>query len=217
VQPEDPFATFPSFRPLFATSERAGASGYLKLLNLTDGAREAIDQIRTAIARSVDRVDAEIAALLGESNWRPQLVGAVAVLVAGANAARLTALWSAIDRPCWTSPQLVATASLVDGNFDAQARSRLDRTLELDARAALSMPWPERHSALGPGSVEAHSAKVLAALLGICERRPSCTWLGPYLVDERLRQTLAKDTDNGRGIAVRWAEGVAGLLAAANT
>ncbi len=191
----------------------AGVPRYLLLLNVAPGAREAVDAIRHSAIQSGDRLDAEIAALLAQNNWRPQLVGAVAILIAGANDARLAALWGAIDRPCWTSPQLVAAASLVDVDFEARARMRLDRRGALDARDVESMPWPARHSALGPGSIQRHSAKVLAALLRVCEQRASAThWIGPYAANEELRRIVATDADGGGFIAATWRDAIAAIV-----
>lgn len=163
-------AEFRSFDLLFARSEEAQVPRDLLLLDMAPAAREAIVAIREAIASSGARLDAEIDALLTERNWRPQLVGCVALVVAGPNESRLASLWGAINRPCWTSPQLVASASLVDEHFDERARARLDRRGGLDVREAVAMPWLLRHLALGPQSIEAHWAEVVAALLRMYER-----------------------------------------------
>ena len=85
----------------------------------------------------------EICALLSESNWRPNLVGGVVVLRAQrADAAVLDALWDAIDRPSWVSPQLAVAASVVDPKFADKARPRV-------------------------GSAGAKTANALAALCGL--------------------------------------------------
>lgn len=208
-----PFAAFPSFAPLFQERMPSGVPAHLQLLNLGPRAVEAVDAVRDATMRSGERLDVEIAALLAESNWRPQLVGAVAVLVANANDVRLTALWSAIDRPCWSSPQLVAVASFADAAFDARARARLDRRGALDARETASMPWPLRHSALGPGSIADHAAKTLSALFRVCELRAGTSdWFASYAASEQLRAILASDTDRGGEIAERWALAAARII-----
>ncbi|HEY1693095.1 MAG TPA: O-acetyl-ADP-ribose deacetylase [Polyangiaceae bacterium] len=188
-----PFAAFPSFAPLFEKRPTSGVPAHLQLLNLAPDAVEAVDAVRDATMRSGERLDVEIAALLAERNWRPQLVGAVAVLVAEANDARLTALWSAIDRPCWISPQLVAVASFADAAFDARARARLDRR--------------------GPGSIADHPAKTLSALFRVSELRAGASeWFAPYAASEELRAILASDTDRGGEIAERWALAAARII-----
>jgi Macro domain len=208
------FARFPSFEPLFAKNETAQVPHYLLLLNVAPLAKEAVNEIRHALSRSGDRLDIEVVALLGESNWRPQLVGAVAALVAGPNEQRIEALWRAIDRPSWVSPQLVAAVSVLDAAFDENARARLDRRGALDAAEATRMPWLERHSALGPGSVVAHSAKVTSSLLRICERRASASaWISRYTADENLRRFIASDVDRGGDIAENWSRAIAEILA----
>lgn len=207
-------AEFRSFDLLFARSEEAQVPRYLLLLDMAPAAREAIVAIREAIASSGARLDAEIDALLTERNWRPQLVGCVALVVAGPNESRLASLWGAINRPCWTSPQLVASASLVDEHFDERARARLDRRGGLDVREAVAMPWLLRHSALGPQSVEAHWAEVVAALLRMCELRTSAaTGITTYAATEELRKLVATDTGRGGDIAEAWAGALAALLA----
>jgi hypothetical protein len=186
---------------------------YLPLLNLAHDTVEAVDAVRDATVRSGEGLDAEIAALLAVNSWRPQLVGALAVLVVGANDARLTALWNAIDRPCWTSPQVVAVASFTDPAFDARARARLDSRGYLEARDIASMPWSLRHSALGPISIRAHGAKVLSALFRICELRAGASeWFAPYAASEELHAILASDTDRGGYIAERWARAAAHIV-----
>jgi O-acetyl-ADP-ribose deacetylase (regulator of RNase III) len=202
---------FPSFTALFERDERLQVTPYLSLLNASSGAGTAVALVRESTARS-GNLDLEIAALLAQNNWRPQLVGAVALILAGPSEGRLAALWEAIDRPCWVSPQLVATVSLVDANFDAQARMRLDRRGTLDARDVLAMPWPERHSAIGPNSIDGHAAKTLSAFLSICEGRSSASaWIRPYLADEQLRGIVAQDQDGGGGIARDWLQSMVTL------
>lgn len=212
VRPEI-FAPFASFTPLFERSPQARVPRYLLLLNIAPDAREAVDEIRRAVTASGERLDSEIAALLRERNWRSQLVGAVATLVAGGGDARIDALWSAVDRPSWISPQLVATASLLDPAFDARARERLDRHRALDAKDASGTPWPERHSALGPGSIAEHSAKVVGSLLRMCELRPSASeWIASYSSDATLRAFIATDVDHGGDIAEEWSRAIAPMI-----
>ena len=107
-----PFDAFPSFAPLFGSGAQTPVRLYLELLSVMPDARHAVAAIREAGRQSGPHLDAEIVALLTELNWRPQLVGGVAVLVFGANDERLSALWAALGRPCWVSPQLAAVASL---------------------------------------------------------------------------------------------------------
>jgi len=90
------------------------------LLNLTDA---------TVLARVSAALDAgwrtEAEALLGETQWRAQLVAAAALVLGGGDATAAAALWCAIDSASWVAPQLVAAGFLVDDNFVARAEERL--------------------------------------------------------------------------------------------
>jgi len=186
---------------------------YLELLNIEPEAEQAIEAIREASHRSGANLEAELCALLSQDNWRPQLVGGTALVVLGGNESRLAALWAALDRPCWVSPQLAVVAALVDPAFESRAQERIHRRCALDADHVLSMDWVRRHSAMGPGSITSGSNKLLSALMRLCERRPSASvWLTPYLEAEDIRQMIASDVDHGGDIAERWLEGMLGLL-----
>lgn len=209
------FARFPSFEPMFTRSRSDSAPAYLCLLNLfgASESRAAIEQVRTSGQRSGSCLDAELGALLSDHNWRPQLVGAVALLVFGKNRVRLEALWAALDRPCWVSPQLAAVASLTDPDFDPRARERIDRRCALDIAAVSQMGWPSRHSALGPESFAGHSKKLLSALMRLCEPRPGASvWLTAYDAAHDIKEMIATDFDRGGDIATGWSNQITALL-----
>jgi len=73
-----------------------------------------LDQILGACSDPVS----EVTALLGETNWRPNLVGAAAALRGELKEPPiLNALWRAIERPSWASPQLAVASRHLDETF----------------------------------------------------------------------------------------------------
>jgi hypothetical protein len=66
-----------------------------------------------------------IGRLFAELNWRPHLVGAIALLLGAGRAAEIGALWRAIDRGSWVGPLLVVTADFRDPEFPSAARTRI--------------------------------------------------------------------------------------------
>jgi len=101
------FPDFPAFEPLFTAY--APVPLYLELLNLNRGSEDATALLRKLLAENSD-LTPQIIALLDESNWRPQLVGASAIGLGSANEPSLTALWRAFDSGSRVSPQLAAIA-----------------------------------------------------------------------------------------------------------
>jgi hypothetical protein len=92
---------------------------YLALLNLhTADVPEAIRQVR-AIVSAEDHValEADTIVLFRALNWRFHLVGCTVMIVGFVTPALLEALWSRLRRGSWVSPQLAATAYLVDPAF----------------------------------------------------------------------------------------------------
>ena len=57
--------------------------------------------------------------------WHEQVIAAAAVALGGGDDAAWTALWHAVDGSSWVAPQLVATAAVADGAFEARAAARL--------------------------------------------------------------------------------------------
>jgi hypothetical protein len=141
VPPDDWSQDFPAFAPAFE-SEPEESGAYLALLGAgsseavlmvaqcldaaEDKRKQVSNLLRGAIGFEIDQLRAHIR-VLGEqlsdavwdqlmesSNWRPQVVGCVALLAMNAQERPLDALLDAACRPSWVSPQLLATTSLVD-------------------------------------------------------------------------------------------------------
>ncbi|MDB4969158.1 MAG: hypothetical protein JWN44_4847 [Myxococcales bacterium] len=99
---------------------RALADDATALIQLQDAAALArVDAALTGDWR------AEASALVGEAEWKLQLVGAAALVRGGGDAAAIEALWRAIDGSSWVAPQLVAAAFFIDEQFAAHAERRL--------------------------------------------------------------------------------------------
>jgi hypothetical protein len=112
------------FAPMFERSR------YLMLLHpLRSGAAdpgvvEALE-VADAAASATATLAADLCALLADRNWRGHLVAAaVVVRTRCPDPAVRRALWDAIDRPSWVSPQLAVAANVVDPEFEREARAR---------------------------------------------------------------------------------------------
>jgi hypothetical protein len=198
------FAQFRSFASLFAKGQTVSVPLYLTLLRLSDDATEALRNIRSAI-RASPRLQDEVSALFENPNWRPQLVGGVALLLGAATPTTLDALWRAVDAGSWASPQLVAVASTIDTQFVSHARDRIVARCPIFGERLTRMPWPERHSAAGPESIMQHSAKLFAALVGLVElnqERPD--WLTQELAKSDAQALLGTDQGSSRSLAPKW-------------
>lgn len=183
-------------------------SHHIRLLSATEA--ESVTEVRAALA---DGGADQVLTMLRKPNWRPQLVGAVAVLVQGqASAEAVEALWHACDAGSWVSPQLAATLSLVDPAFLAEAKRRILARCQIGDDLA-RMPWHERHGAQGPGSVDEHSAKLLSALLVLVERAGE----SESVVGQRRElgdRFVELDVDHGGAIAEEWRGNIQATLRA---
>lgn len=204
---------FGPFQSLFEPTVDS-VPGYLVLLNLCGNAAGVIQQLEAAMLASGPDLGEHLSNLLGQANWRIQLVGAAAYFVAAqSRALPLKPLWAALDRPCWTSPQLAAAASVADPDFIDQARLRINRRCQLNSSEAKDTLWLARHSELGPGSVDAHDPKLLSALVALCEAHPTgTTWLDSITAAPDIRAMLESDVDQGGQIAMGWRQGMQLLI-----
>jgi len=120
-----------------------------------------------------------VAALFEDRNWRPHLVGAIALLLEPSLAPEL--LWGAIDRSSWVIPQLVVTATFLDPMFREHARSRV-------AASCLVEPLS------GATNQRVPSPKMLASLLAASVEFPDLApWRATVLQDEHAKNMLAED------------------------
>lgn len=152
---------------------------YLELLGLHSSV--AAQNAITCVEIALQRGDSHrwIAALLRDMNWRPNLVGAVALLL-DPTAADAGLLWEAIDRGSWVVPQIVIAAAIVDPRFRERIRARVDTTT---------------------------SGKLVASALAMCAEYPDlAAWRENRLRDRRVIALLAEDAgwNNSGGIVKNW-------------
>jgi len=193
---------WPLFEPL---PEPISVPGYLTLLHLdARGAKAAVSLILESSRKSTEAFQ-EIGRLLDKSDWRPHLVGAVALAALGYDENTLNKLWTAFDSGSWVAPQLAAAAYLRDPNFADNARARIkSRCAVNDSRAAAMSPL-ERHMAEGPAGPRHRSAKAavsLISLLRLHHQQPE--WLTSELSLPDLVILLSEDIDQADRIAVAW-------------
>ena len=202
-----PFPKFPIFQPMFERAEDVPIPLHLTLLNLGKGSEVAVAALERLMGTDAD-LTPQVVALLADFNWRPQLVGAVAMGLGAANEESRDALWRAFDSGSWVSPQLAAIAFLVDEDFEARSRLRIEAGCPINLDRLQGLDWVVRHSAAGPGNSASHSSKALSALAGLCQRLPSTHfWLEPILLRDEIQQSIQSDYDGGGRIATGWLDG----------
>ncbi|WP_437808086.1 hypothetical protein [Sorangium sp. So ce1078] len=178
--------------------------GHLELLHLhTPGAQIVIDRVERAL--SAGDPARWVAALFRDANWRPHLVGAIALLLDQSETLDRDLLWRAIDSGSWVTPQLVVTAVLVDPSFPEKARVRVDE--QCPVLVPVGLTPTERHSATGPDGTLGRSAKMLASLLAASASIRSLErWASDLQRDVRIEQLLKEDEWNNRSdeIVASW-------------
>ena len=109
------FERFGAFAPVFVGGPegKPGLGWWLVLLKQYEDGAAAVRVVRDCLERCDDRRAAVARLLLTPQNWRPRLVGCVAVLVAEPSDRPLDALLQAVRAGSFVAPQLLVTASLV--------------------------------------------------------------------------------------------------------
>jgi len=191
---------FGIFEPVFKS-----AHGYLALLHLSaDDAPEAVKLVMNC-CRKIANPYPDICRLLADSNWRPHLVAAVAAIVCGHDSAATKWLWHRFDTGSWVTPQIGVALYLVDRDFEAQSRLRLEAGCPVDVSDLMLMAGVERHSAAGPAGNVERSAKAAATLLQLLRMSsPVPIWVERVSDSENLRTLLAQDIDASATITESW-------------
>jgi len=165
--------------------------------------------IRKAAGGSADP-DTEITALF-QGGWRPELVGGIAMLTVASTTATLKALWQAIDRGSWVSPQLVVIASLLDPGFVDQAKRRLLTRCPIAQGDRHAMAPTTAHVHHGPDDDRERSAKTFGALLQRLWQHPEDReWLKSRLTLADVMHEMFHDR-GGQDFAREWARALAAL------
>jgi uncharacterized protein YjbI with pentapeptide repeats len=86
--------------------------------------REDLLHIEAGVDASTD-LDAELCAMLKASDWRLHLLAAVTMVLGGAGASPLTALWNRLDVWSPVHAQLTVALLLRDPDFDSHVRDRM--------------------------------------------------------------------------------------------
>jgi len=204
--------TFSEFGPFADVLKAPGEPAPLVLLfmrSVESGA--VIDRIDKALA--AEEAVRGVEALFASPDWRPHLVGAVALILDGDRRLDPAALWRAVDAGSWVTPQLVATAYLADPSFPARVRERLEANCAIQVPTKLSAG--ERHRATGPAAPEQRSAKLLASLVRIGLLVPALTgWLRTAASRPQLAALQSADRDKSGNIAENWLKSVQAALKA---
>jgi hypothetical protein len=201
---------FGPFEPAFALGELP-VPRYLCLLNLRAPSETLVVIDRIRVGLDDPRRDAALHALLGQIDWRPHLVAAVALLLVEDPRPFLADLWSAVRAGSWVSPQLLAVAAVRDPNFLTMAAAR--ETEGFVVRPPIGLTPAERHSATGPASVPRRSAKELSALVALCDATSQgAAWAAHVRAEPELQRLIAADVDRGGDIATRWLASVRQIL-----
>jgi len=189
---------YPSFARMFEPSGGLKAPAYLVLMSL--GSREG--ELGTAIGLCVSCMNEAGEGLASElremlrDHWRPQIVACTALLIGQATESDIAEVWDALDRGSWASPQLVATASVIDPDFEAMLRTRLEPQKEQ------SLVSPPRR----------RDYKMTAALVAMAKQ------IGADWVDEEMHEPPASDvvrqsdSEDGKRISVAWLRGMQAAL-----
>ena len=196
---------FPSFGPMFAKAGDVGR--YLKLLNLGDGAPEAIAVAKECADRAPD-LRRELEALLRGENWRPHLVGAIAMMASVRSEQTLGYLWERLERGSWVVPQLAATAELIDRRFTergADLLALLCDKIRPDDQASLADAPPTDPRAFRDDGLH-NDGKTVAALAALLDAP----------IHGSAQRLADQDRDRAGAVAKGWQLAVVGAFDSAN-
>jgi len=183
------------------------STSYLALLDLR-GAEVQVVLDRIEQALSTEAPQPWVYRLLADPDWRPHLVGALAMLLDEGARLEPMALWQAIDAGSWVTPQLVVTASFVDGAFVERACARIRASCPVSIPEGLSAS--ERHVATGPASALERSAKLLASLSCASSFVPALsTWLEETAAGPSIQDLLDQDVDDSPLLVKGWRDHLA--------
>lgn len=190
---------FGVFDPIFESPH-----GYLVLLNLaTEDSVAAVSAIRDCCSKPSAVSDVRL--LLEDSNWRPTLVACVSALFMEPTLEMTKRLWGRLDQGSWVAPQVAVVLFMIDPEFEAQARQRLEDHYPIDSTKLLAMTMPERHSAEGPAGGRARSAKAAAALSWLSSLKfPNAAWLQAVQSSAEHQALKSEDIDSTEAITEKW-------------
>lgn len=200
-------------KPLWpALFERMLAGGrYLSLLNLNDPGDDAVTELGAILRTYGAGLEDDVVRLLDPAlaGWRPQLVGAVSVLLLPPSSRTLDAVWRALEQPSWVAPQLAVTAFLMGSDFEQRARKRIEARCRVDASAV------REKSLTGPGYPDFNDGKQLRALVALLKAGSALPpWLAALEASDDIQDMLSQPYGEGSELALRWLERIRPCLAA---
>jgi hypothetical protein len=185
--PKDPLKGCPTFKPLF--DEGSVLSYELLYLDLEEACREAIRRVRSAVEASPHLDDELVALLSTPMGWKLEIVGLVGLLMVGTRAGPLEALWDAFDANSWVTPQLAAGASMIDPEFRAKARLRIERARYTPYTGPYLKTFEDAKRILREEGLDWKALQALFALLG---RDPDeRDWIEAQRSSARVREIFA--------------------------
>jgi len=201
---EEMLAAFGPYAALFEPLQDV-VLPYLTLLHMGDGARKVVQCIKDVVGSNED-LEAATSVLLRDENWRPHLVGAVAVYLGVQTAETLEQVWRTLDAGSWVVPQLAAVLSLVDRHFLTASLERLTKRCPIIKYPDYETSDPiEGHVARGPANTSERSCKAVSSLLFLLSKDyPEDRDVVVLMNDPGIAEMIADDVDDGARIALEW-------------
>jgi hypothetical protein len=199
-------SNFGPFSSSFETGELP-VPAYLFLLNLSEpGVDAAIDRIQVAL-ESTTRPQRWVDALFSETDWRPHLVGSIAVLLDRGARLDTAGVWRPIDSGSWVIPQLVVTAYFSDPGFPEHLVGRIDRRCDVALPSELSVI--EQPVPTATGGAAHLSPKLLVSLLSMGARLPLLSsYLQRVSADPEYAALIEMDVDDAGSITNSWCKNI---------
>lgn len=104
---------------------RVSKANYLALLSMRGAEIPAeVERLRSLFKEVPEEtLENDIITLLSAVNWRYHNIACVFIALGFSSSRILEALWKRVNEGSWVSPQLAATAALVDSEFETKASS----------------------------------------------------------------------------------------------
>jgi hypothetical protein len=168
-------------------SELHSRINYLALINLHTAVESTVQTIKDIVAsEKKDILEQDTLTLLQARNWRFHLI-ACGIMLAGLSSDKLlNQLWNVLRQGSWISPQIAATAYLLDSRFKTQA---------IDAI-----------------SEENFNEQSIVALAELLKQNPATKFTERQ--EARINSAKVKDSADSGEIAVSWVENIRPLFTA---
>lgn len=152
--------------------------------------------------RNTPDIPEAVSRMLGERNWRTDLVAAAAAVISERPTAHVPALWEAFDYGSWVAPQLAVCLRSIDPQFRHAAKDRIV------ARGA-----PSAGAVVRPTPRDLIVAKNLVSLLQALRQLDSeRAWVDAERRSSDVAMILSQDIDNAGEIANSWGDSMSRAL-----